>query len=167
MPPGSVLGRQGTARAHSSLGAEHLGEQLAAAIDDLGLIDEMIRGVHEPEYLDHPPNAVQSAQGSPESGQQRETSLPGRIVTALQIQVLPRPVPPSGNRHCGLAVPGEIGQIPGNDHRPVDSHRRGSLRQVRSSSSSFFSALMDEEGEYRLGFRERCGIPGQMRSTPC
>src|SRR6266545_1560028 len=111
--------------------AEHLAEQLAGAVDHLGVVGEAGLGGDEAGDLDHAADPAEVAQLGLERGQHVDGAHPGgggALVDAQAVGAEPAgPLRlPADQRHLA----GDVEQVAGADAGDVRGHRRGRLGQL-------------------------------------
>src|SRR5947208_6107963 len=75
------------ARADADFLAEHFGEELAAAVDDLWVLAEIRGAIHHAEHFDDPLDAVETAEFAAERCQDGQPGLAGSSLARAQIEV--------------------------------------------------------------------------------
>ena len=69
--------------------AEHLDEEVRAAVDHLGVLEEVGHGVHHPEQLQDPPHPIEVAELVPDDRKQVQAGQAGVLRRLLGSDVRP------------------------------------------------------------------------------
>ncbi len=110
--------------------AEHLDEQVGAAVDHFGLMAELGHGVDHAQHLDDPLHAIEVAELGLHDRDQAQAGLAGVAVGLLDGEVAPDLAGRQWLARQAGALAGEVEQVAGAHGIHVVRHRRGRLGEL-------------------------------------